>query len=207
MAGFYPKLSILPLVAITPAADDGCMADTTAAVDARRRTPSWIALGAVCVVWGSIYLAIRVGVGHLRPRFLAGARHVIAGELYPIAVRAQTRSSGPGQGSAAAGAKAWLTCAVIGILLLFADHGCLTIGETTLPGHRRRAVATVPLWMIVFAGPVQHQRVPFRSAAAPPSHFTRSRNLHTRRNAGQVITTAVNALISAVRVNDQSQYL
>jgi hypothetical protein len=198
MAGFYSKLSILPLVAITPAADDGCMADTTA-VDARRRTLSWIALGAVCVVRGSIYLAIRAGVGHLRPRFLAGTRHVIAGALYPhviagalypMALRGQTRSSGSGQGSVTAGAKAWFACAVIGILLLFADHGCLTIGETTLPGLRRRAVATVPLWMIVFAGPVQHQRVPFRSAAGPPSRFTRCRNLHTRRNAGQVITTA-----------------
>jgi hypothetical protein len=182
MAGFYSKLSILPLVAITPAADDGCMADTTA-VDARRRTLSWIALSAVYVVWGSIHLAIRVGVGHLRPLFLAGTRHVIAGALYPIALRAQTRSSGSGQGSATAGAKAWLACAVIRILLLFADHGCLTIGETTLPGLRRRAVSTVPLWM------------------------TRCRNLHTRRNAGQVITTAANAPISAVRVNDQSQFL
>jgi hypothetical protein len=156
---------------------------------------------------GSIHLAIRVGVGHLRPLFLAGTRHVIAGALYPIALREQTRSSGSGQGSATAGAKAWFACAVIGILLLFADHGCLTIGETTLPGLRRGAVATVPLWMIVFAGPVQHQRVPFRSAAGPPSRFTRCRNLHTRRNAGQVITTAANALISAVRVNDQSQFL
>jgi hypothetical protein len=82
MAGFYSKLSILPLVAITPAADDGCVADTTA-VDARRRTLSWIALSAVCVAWGSIHLAIRVGVGHLRPRFLAGTRHVIAGALSP----------------------------------------------------------------------------------------------------------------------------
>jgi len=171
MAGFYSKLSILPLVAITPAADDGCMADTTA-VDARRRTLSWIALSAVYVVWGSIHLAIRVGVGHLRPLFLAGTRHVIAGALYPIALRAQTRSSGSGQGSATAGAKAWLACAVIGILLLFADHGCLTMEETTLPGLRRRRVATVPLWMIVFAGPAQDQRVLSRSASGPPRRFT-----------------------------------
>jgi hypothetical protein len=153
-------LSILPLVAITPAADDGCMADTTA-VDARRRTPSWIALGAACVVRGSIYLASRVGVGHLPPLFLAGTRHVVAGALYPIALRAQTRSSGSGQGSATAGAKAWLACPVAGILLLFADHGCQTIGRPRCPGLRRRAVATVPLWMIVSPG--------VRSISASPS--------------------------------------
>lgn len=45
--------------------------------------------------------------------------------------------------------------------------GGVTIGETTLPsGFAAVLVATVPLWMIVFAWPVQHQRVTFRSAVA-----------------------------------------
>ena len=51
--------------------------------------------------------------------------------------------------------------------MLFAGNGGLTFGETTLPsGFAAVLVATVPLWMIVFAWPVQHQRVTFRSAAA-----------------------------------------
>jgi len=45
-------------------------------------------------------------------------------------------------------------------------HGGLTVGETTLPsGFAAVLVATVPLWMMVFAWPVQHQRITLRSVA------------------------------------------
>jgi drug/metabolite transporter (DMT)-like permease len=138
------------------------------ATDTRSRILSWIALGVVYLVWGSTYLAIRVGVGHLPPLFLAGTRYVIAGALlYPIALRSTTRSRGSAQDRAKPGAKAWFAGAVIGILLLFAGNGGVTVGETTLPsGFAALLVATVPLWMILFAWPVQHQRVTVRSAAA-----------------------------------------
>jgi drug/metabolite transporter (DMT)-like permease len=167
MAGFYPRLSILPLAAATPAADDGYMPDTTAVNAPRRPLLSWIALAVVYLMWGLTYLAIRVGVGHLPPLVLAGTRYVIAGALlYPVALRAANRSRGPGEGRARPGARAWLAGAVVGILLLFAGNGGLTVGETMLPsGFAAVLVATVPLWMIVFAWPVQHQRVTGKSAA------------------------------------------
>ncbi len=57
------------------------MTSNGTAVDTRSRVLSWIALGVVYLVWGSTYLAIRVGVGHLPPLFLAGTRYVIAGAL------------------------------------------------------------------------------------------------------------------------------
>ena len=137
-------------------------------VDTRSRVLSWIALGVVYLVWGSTYLAIRVGVGHLPPLLFAGTRYVIAGALlYPIALRATTSSRGSAKDRAKPGARAWFAGAVIGVLLLFAGNGGVTIGETTLPsGFAAVLVATVPLWMILFAWPVQHQRVTFRSAAA-----------------------------------------
>jgi drug/metabolite transporter (DMT)-like permease len=167
MAVIYLKLSILPLAAPARRVDDGYMANNGTAVGTRSRVLSWIALGVVYLVWGSTYLAIRVGVGYLPPLFLAGTRYVIAGALlYPIALRATTSSRGSAQDRAKPGAKAWVAGAVIGILLLFAGNGGLTLGETTLPsGFAAVLVATVPLWMIVFAWPVQHQRVTLRSAA------------------------------------------
>jgi drug/metabolite transporter (DMT)-like permease len=171
MAEIYPKLSFLPLGAATPGAEDGGMTHDTAAYDTaagrRSRLPSWIALGVVYLAWGSTYLAIRVGVGHLPPFFLAGIRYVIAGTLlYPIGRWAAARGRGPGEGSARPGWKAWLAGAVIGILLLFAGNGGVTVAETSLPsGLAAVLVATVPLWMIVFAWPVQGQRVTGRSAA------------------------------------------
>ena len=138
------------------------------AVGTRSRALSWIALGVVYLVWGSTYLAIRVGVGHLPPLLFAGVRYVIAGALlYPIARRAASRSHASAQDSAKLGAKAWLAGAVVGILLLFAGNGGVTFAETKLPsGFAAVLVATVPLWMVVFAWPLQHQRITFRSAAA-----------------------------------------
>jgi drug/metabolite transporter (DMT)-like permease len=166
MAEIYPKLSFLPLGRTTASRKDGPMSYDTA-VDRRTRVLSWIALGVVYVAWGSTYLAIRVGVGHLPPFFLAGIRYVIAGTLlYPIARWAAARGRGPGEGSARPGWKAWLAGAVIGVLLLFAGNGGVTVAETTLPsGLAAVLVATVPLWMILFAWPVQGQRVTWRSAA------------------------------------------
>jgi drug/metabolite transporter (DMT)-like permease len=166
MAEIYPKLSFLPLGAATAGAEDGGMTYDTAA-GRRSRLSSWIALGVVYLAWGSTYLAIRVGVGHLPPFFLAGIRYVIAGTLlYPVGRWAAARGRGPGEGSARPGWKAWLAGAVIGILLLFAGNGGVTVAETSLPsGLAAVLVATVPLWMIVFAWPVQGQRVTWRSAA------------------------------------------
>lgn len=136
-------------------------------VEARRPVLSWIALGVVYVVWGSTYLAIRVGVAHMPPLLFAGIRYVVAGSLlYPIALRAATRSRGSNERSAGPGAKAWLAGAAVGILLLFGGNGGVTFAETRLPsGLAAVLVATVPLWMIVFAWPMQHQRVTWRSAA------------------------------------------
>ena len=94
--------------------------------DTRSRVLSWIALGVVYLVWGSTYLAIRVGVGHLPPLFLAGIRYVIAGALlYPIARRATSGRRGSAPDGARPGARAWIAGAVIGILLLFAGNGVL----------------------------------------------------------------------------------
>jgi drug/metabolite transporter (DMT)-like permease len=143
------------------------------AADTRSRPLSWIALGVVYLAWGLTYLAIRVGDEHLPPLMMAGTRYVIAGALlYPVALRGtgySSRAPAPGEAKPARakpGVKGWLAGAVVGILLLFAGNGGVTVGETTLPsGIAAILVATVPLWMSVFAWPLQHQRITVRAAA------------------------------------------
>jgi drug/metabolite transporter (DMT)-like permease len=166
MAVIYPRLSFLPLARAAPATENEIMTKVTG-VEARRPVLSWIALGVVYVVWGSTYLAIRVGVEHMPPLLFAGIRYVVAGSLlYPIALRTATRSRGSNERSPRPGVKAWLAGAAVGILLLFAGNGGVTFAETRLPsGLAAVLVATVPLWMIVFAWPMQRQRVTWRSAA------------------------------------------
>jgi drug/metabolite transporter (DMT)-like permease len=127
---------------------------------------SWLALGVVYVMWGLTYLAIRVGVEHLPPLLMAGSRYVIAGGvLYPFAVRAAARSRGPAAAKVRPGAKSWLAAGVVGVLLLFAGNGGVSLAETTVPsGFAAVLVATVPLWMILFAWPLQRQRATWQAA-------------------------------------------
>jgi drug/metabolite transporter (DMT)-like permease len=110
---------------------------------------AWSALLVVWVVWGSTYLAIRVGDEHIAPATLAGSRYLAAGLLlYPIALRtggAQLRREDrPGRWQ-------WFGCGVIGVLLLVMGNGGVTLAETRLPsGLAAVLVATVPLWMTLF---------------------------------------------------------
>lgn len=121
-------------------------------------TPAWLALVAVYLFWGSTYLAIRVGVRDLPPAMMSGIRYVIAGSLlYPIALRTggqeQRRDDRPA-------ARQWLACLLIGSLLLVGGNGGVTWAEEKVPsGLAALLVATVPLWMILFAVPLRHEPI------------------------------------------------
>jgi drug/metabolite transporter (DMT)-like permease len=127
--------------------------------DHENRAPllAWLALVVVYVVWGSTYLAIRVGVRDLPPLSLAGVRYLVAGLLlYPIA----SRSGGAVlRSSDAPGRPQWLAAALVGFLLLVVGNGGLSIGETTLDsGFAALVVATVPLWMVAISWPIERTR-------------------------------------------------
>jgi drug/metabolite transporter (DMT)-like permease len=128
----------------------------------RSQLAAWAALLVVYLVWGSTYLAIRVGVRDIPPLAMAGSRFLIAGAiLYPIATRtgdAATRTADR------PGPREWLGCAVVGVLLLAFGNGGVSVAEQTLPsGLAAVLVATVPLWMVLFAVPLQGTRVSRRA--------------------------------------------
>ncbi len=124
---------------------------------------AWAALLVVWTVWGSTYLAIRVGDKHIPPATLAGSRYLIAGlALYPVAVRLGgeqlRRSDRPGRWQ-------WFGCGVIGVLLLAMGNGGVTLAERSLPsGLAAVLVATVPLWMAIFDAVAQRRRPTLRRA-------------------------------------------
>ena len=101
-----------------------------------------LGFAAVYVVWGSTYLAIRVGVESFPPFVLAGVRHLIAGlVLYPI-FRSKTGIR-PTAGH-------WRTATVAGVLLLFVGNGGVCWAEQTVPsGIAALLVATVSLWLVI----------------------------------------------------------
>jgi drug/metabolite transporter (DMT)-like permease len=108
----------------------------------RMTTLVLLAFAAVYVVWGSTYLAIRIGVESFPPLILAGLRHLAVGLiLYPI-LRRKT-----GIRPTAAN---WKAAIVTGALLLFIGNGGLSWAEQTVPsGIASLLVASVSLWLVI----------------------------------------------------------
>ena len=109
---------------------------------ARTTTLVLIAFAAIYVVWGSTYLAIRVGIESFPPLILAGFRHLIAGLiLYPV-FRWKT--------GVRPTAAHWRAAVVTGFLLLFVGNGGVSWAEQTVPsGVAALLVATVSLWLVI----------------------------------------------------------
>ena len=132
----------------------------------------------VWVVWGSTYLAIKVGVETMPPLLMAAARNLVAGlAMFPLALRSRravspARLRGPTHlpgplrrrpfGSAGRlwpTRAEWLGCAIVGILLLVAN-GVVGVGEKTVPsGLAALLVATVPLWLLGIDAGLNHARL------------------------------------------------
>ena len=111
---------------------------------AHRRTAGLVLLGfaVVYVIWGSTYLAMKVGIESFPPLLLAGTRHLTVGlVLYPI-LRWKTRERPTWE--------QWRTAIVTGSLLLFIGNGGVCVAEETVPsGVAALLVATVSLWMVI----------------------------------------------------------
>ncbi|BCD86577.1 drug/metabolite exporter YedA [Pseudomonas solani] len=99
---------------------------------------------ALYIIWGSTYLAIRIGVESWPPLLMAGVRFVIAGSLMFAWLR--------WRGAPMPTLREWKAGAVIGVLLLSCGNGGVTLAEHlgVASGVAALAVATVPLFALVF---------------------------------------------------------
>ena len=110
---------------------------------ARAKILVLVAFAAVYLVWGSTYLAIRVGIESFPPFVLAGIRHLIAGVVLYAIFRRKTGIR-PTKAH-------WWTAAVTGFMLLFIGNGGVSWAEQTVPsGIAALLVATVSLWLVIF---------------------------------------------------------
>jgi drug/metabolite transporter (DMT)-like permease len=130
--------------------------------DEKKREPArrasmvaWVCLLIVWVVWGSTYLAIRIGVETMPPLLMAAARNLVAGlVMFPLALRSR-RAAGRFWPTR----KEWVGCAIVGILLLVAN-GVVGVGEKTVPsGLAALLIATVPLWLLGIDAGLNHARL------------------------------------------------
>lgn len=101
----------------------------------------WAAYIAVCVFWGSTYLAIRIGVQELPPLLFAGIRFLVAGSVI-LGYASLKRLPYPKN------LKDFKDFSIIGLLLLFGGNGLVVLAEQWVhSGIASLLVATVPLFM------------------------------------------------------------
>jgi len=95
---------------------------------ATERPPAWrllLAFGIIYFVWGSTYLAIRVGVREMPPFLMAGLRFAIAGALLYAWMRMQ--------GVPGLTPHEWRNTSILGALMFLLDYACLFWAEQRVP--------------------------------------------------------------------------
>ena len=105
--------------------------------------PSWKVLLAFAIlyfVWGSTFLAIRVGVREVPPFLLAAMRFLVAGVvLYGWMVA---------QGERAPHLRQWMSAFLLALLIFVGDYGLLFWAEQRVPsGIAAVMMATIPVFM------------------------------------------------------------
>ncbi len=112
-------------------------------MEAKTQPPAWktwLAFAIIYLVWGSTFLAIRVGVREVPPFLLAAMRFVAAGLiLYGWMIARGERSPAPRQ---------WASAFLLAFLIFVLDYGLLFWAEQRVPsGVAAVMMATIPVFM------------------------------------------------------------
>jgi drug/metabolite transporter (DMT)-like permease len=132
-------------------------------MDANTHRPTWktpLAFAIIYFVWGSTFLAIRVGVREVPPFLLAAMRFLVAGlVLYGWTIA---------RGERLPNGRQWASVSLLALLIFVLDYGLVFWAEQRVPsGLAAVMMATIPAFMalseIIFLGT---QRLTVRLALA-----------------------------------------
>jgi len=102
---------------------------------------AWLAWFAICLIWGTTYLAIKVALDTIPALLVGGLRYIAAGAIMVVVLKTQRRRLPP--------VSAWPTQAVIGFTMLGLGNGGVVIAEQYLTsGLTAVLVGTSPFWMV-----------------------------------------------------------
>lgn len=102
---------------------------------------AYIAWAAICIIWGTTYLAIRVGVKDMPPLLFAGLRWIIAGPIFLFFLKLR--------GFQLPRKEDLKHIAVVGLLLLGVGNGLVAFSEQWLPsGLTALLITTMPFWIV-----------------------------------------------------------
>jgi drug/metabolite transporter (DMT)-like permease len=107
------------------------------------RPPRWqilLAFATIYFVWGSTFLAIRIGVLEVPPLLFAAIRFSIAGLVLYAWMRARGTPSPTGS--------EWIRVSLLGTLIFLLDYGCLFWAERRIAsGIAAVVLATIPVFI------------------------------------------------------------
>jgi drug/metabolite transporter (DMT)-like permease len=113
------------------------------------------ALGAVYLIWGSTYLAIRFAIETIPPFLMASLRYLTAGAI----LYAWSRLRGAPRPALAH----WRPAVILGgLLLLLGNGGVVWAEQRVSSGLVALLVSTEPLWIVLFGWMRDHGRPPGR---------------------------------------------
>jgi drug/metabolite transporter (DMT)-like permease len=112
-------------------------------MDAEKHRTTWktlLAFAIIYFVWGSTFLAIRVGVREVPPFLLAAMRFLVAGlVLYGWMIA---------QGERSPSGRQWISASLLAVLIFVLDYGLLFWAEQRVPsGIAAVMMATIPVFM------------------------------------------------------------
>lgn len=103
-----------------------------------------LAFAAIYLIWGSTYLAIRIGIETLPPLIMGSARYLIAGVILYGVMKLR--------GAPQPTRLHWRSTAIIGGLLLMGGNGGVILAESLVPsGIAALLIGTVPLWIALLS--------------------------------------------------------
>jgi drug/metabolite transporter (DMT)-like permease len=112
-------------------------------MEAEARPPTWkilLAFAMIYFVWGSTFLAIRVGVHEVPPFLLAAVRFFTAGLVMYAWLRLK--------GTPAPSPREWASASLLGTIIFVIDYGCLFWAEQRVPsGIAAVVLATIPVFI------------------------------------------------------------
>jgi drug/metabolite transporter (DMT)-like permease len=101
-----------------------------------------LAFAVIYLVWGSTFLAIRVGVREVPPFLLAGMRFLVAGIVLYGWMR--------GRGVPSPTGREWGAASLLAVLIFLLDYGLLFWAERRVPsGIAAVMMATIPVFMAI----------------------------------------------------------
>jgi len=101
---------------------------------------TWLAFAIIYFVWGSTFLAIRIGVREVPPFLLAAMRFFIAGLVLYIWTRVR--------GERSPSSREWSSAFLLAFLIFVLDYGLLFWAEQRVPsGIAAVMMATIPIFM------------------------------------------------------------